>query len=111
VRTGRGEARLALDSVERFQAERDYIRVHARSGEHLVHGALRSLCEGLEPGRFLRVHRSFVVNLAEIVRVERRGGGLLDLVLTSGARVPVGRTHQKAVRQQLLQMRRAWPVI
>jgi DNA-binding LytR/AlgR family response regulator len=105
VRTGRGETRLALDTVERFEAERDYVRIHARSGEHLVHGGLRSLCEGLAPDRFLRVHRSFVVNLAEIVGVERRGGHL-RLVLTSGACVPVGRTHLKTVRERLQALQR-----
>jgi hypothetical protein len=106
VRTGRGETRLALDTVERFAAERDYVRIHARSGEHLVHGGLRSLCEALEPDRFLQVHRSFVVNLAEIVRVERRRGGPLRLVLASGACVPVGRTYRKAVRERLLALQR-----
>jgi DNA-binding LytR/AlgR family response regulator len=102
VRTRRGKTRLALDTVERLEAERDYVRLHARSGQHLVHGGLQSIAERLEPGRFLRVHRSFVVNLTEIVGVERRAGGLLDLVLTSGARIPVGRTHQRSVRARLL---------
>jgi hypothetical protein len=101
VPTRRGESRLRLETVELFEAEHDYVRVHAPSGEHLVHSGLQALCDELEPNRFVRVHRSFVVNLAAVAQVERRRRGLIELVLASGARVPVGRTYAKVVRTRL----------
>ncbi len=101
VQTRRGAARLRLETVELFEAEHDYVRVHAPSGEHLVHGGLQALYDELEPDLFLRVHRSFVVNLSAVAQVERRQRGLIELILASGARVPVGRTYSKTVRTRL----------
>jgi two-component system LytT family response regulator len=69
--------------------------------EHRGRGWERALYDELEPDLFLRVHRSFVVNLAAVSQVERRQRGLIELILASGARVPVGRTCSKTVRTRL----------
>jgi hypothetical protein len=97
-----GKERLPLDMIEYFEADHDYVRVHATSGRHHLHRTLEALHRELEPGRFLRVHRSFIVNLAEIAQLRRRPSGLLELALTSGARLPVGRTYSGSVRRRLL---------
>jgi LytTr DNA-binding domain-containing protein len=97
-----GKERLPLDMIEYFEADHDYVRIHATSGRHHLHRTLAALHRELEPGRFLRVHRSFIVNLAEIAQLRRRPGGLLELALTSGARLPVGRTYSGSVRKRLL---------
>jgi DNA-binding LytR/AlgR family response regulator len=90
--------RLALTSVEWFEAERDYVRIHADGGEHLIRQAVHALEDRLDPKRFLRVHRSAVVNVDRIERVERKVNGALTIRLMSGCRVPVGRSYADAVR-------------
>jgi hypothetical protein len=97
-----GKERLPLDMIEYFEADHDYVRIHATSGRHHLHRTLEALYRELDPGRFLRVHRSFIVNLAKIAQLRRRPGGLLELALTSGARLPVGRTYSGSVRERLL---------
>ncbi|HEY1607341.1 MAG TPA: LytTR family transcriptional regulator DNA-binding domain-containing protein [Allosphingosinicella sp.] len=97
-----GKERLPLDMIEYFEADHDYVRVHAKSGRHLLYGTLEAVHRDLEPGGFLRVHRSFIVNLAEVAQLRRRPGGLFELALTSGARLPVGRTYSGSVRKRLL---------
>ena len=94
----RGAVRLALTSVEWFEAERDYVRIHADGGEHLIRQAVHALEDRLDPKRFLRVHRSAVVNVDRIERVERKVNGALTIRLASGHRVPVGRSYADAVR-------------
>lgn len=101
VPTRGGKTRLPLDLVEYFEAEHDYVQVHTRSGRHLLHHTLQALHDELEPWQFVRVHRSFIVNLTEVAHLRRRGRGLLELALTSGARIPVGRTYSASVRERL----------
>jgi hypothetical protein len=101
VPTRRGEVRLALETVEYLEAEHDYVRIHTAAGRHLLHGALQKIYDEIDPERFLRVHRSFVINLEQVARMDRRGRGRFDLVLASGARIPVGRTYAQAVRDRL----------
>jgi len=101
VPTRVGKTRLSLDVVEYFEADHDYVRVHARSGRYLVHRTLQALHDDVASRRFLRVHRSFVVNLTAVAHLRRRGRDLLELALASGARIPVGRTYSAEVRERL----------
>lgn len=100
--TEHGEKRLPFESIEYLQADHDYVRVFAQSGYYYVHRTLEGLYAKLTPGRFARVHRSFVVNLAQVTEVHRRSRGLLELILNSGVRVPVGRTYAAAVRSRFM---------
>jgi hypothetical protein len=101
VPTRLGKTRLPLEGVEYFEADHDYVRVHARSGRYLVHRTLQALHDDVASRRFLRVHRSFVVNLTAVAELRRRGRDLLELALASGARIPVGRTYSAEVRERL----------
>ncbi|HEX5259304.1 MAG TPA: LytTR family DNA-binding domain-containing protein [Sphingomicrobium sp.] len=96
-----GKMRLPLGAVDYFEAEHDYVRIHARSGRYLIHHRLEALHDELDSARFVRVHRSFVVNLAEVAELRRRSRGLLELILASGAVIPVGRTYLASVQEQL----------
>jgi DNA-binding LytR/AlgR family response regulator len=106
VNTRRGHARLEETDIERLEAERDYVRVYARSGEYLIQGPIQAVEDRLDPRRFLRVHRSHVVNLSAITGLDRRTGRGLELMLASGVRVPVGRSYTGTVRN-LVGARRA----
>ena len=56
--------------VRRIEACGDYARVHTADGDHLLHVSLGELEERLDSGRFLRVHRSHIVNLEAIAHLE-----------------------------------------
>jgi len=97
----RGRTRLALDQIDWFEAEREYVRIHAGERSFLMRRSIRDLVGRLDPNRFLRLHRSALVNTARITRIARRAGGGLSAVLACGAEVPVGRTFQDALRARL----------
>jgi hypothetical protein len=101
VPTRDGEARLRLDIVDYFEADHDYVRVHTRSGRYLIHRTLQTLDRELSGKNFIRVHRSFMVNLTQVTQLRRRGRGLFELALGSGASIPIGRTYSSAVRKTL----------
>jgi len=66
----------------------------------LIRESLSSLDERLDSARFLRVHRSAIVNL-ERIRELRNDGGESVLVLRNGVRVPVSRRRREQVNQIL----------
>jgi two-component system LytT family response regulator len=78
-----------------IEAEDYYVLVHAKSGRHMLRVTLSHLEERLDPKVFLRVHRTAIVNIGEVV--ELRDEGRLVLLLSSGACVPVSRSRRRDV--------------
>jgi hypothetical protein len=61
VPTNAGLRRIALAAIEQVEAEGDYVRIRATSGEFLLHATLRSIGERLASAGFLKLHRSLLV--------------------------------------------------
>ncbi|HSS44087.1 MAG TPA: LytTR family DNA-binding domain-containing protein [Thermoanaerobaculia bacterium] len=78
---------VPLDSVERLEACDDYVALHAGGRQYLIHARLQDMETRLDPCRFVRIHRSHVVNLDFVVAIEPHGGSRVAAVLRSGARV------------------------
>jgi two-component system response regulator AlgR len=101
VADGRGRTRLDLASVERFEADRDYVRIHAGERSYLIRGTLQALCDKLDPARFVRIHRSAVVSVPAVHGLRRRITGSVVAHLASGAEAPVGRAYLADLRARL----------
>jgi hypothetical protein len=100
--TRRGAVRLSAQDVVSFDAERDYVRLHATDGEqYLIRATLQGLLARLGLSGFLRVHRSCAVNLRHVARVEGFGARGLALHLSDGRRTIVGRSYIATVRRTL----------
>lgn len=91
---------IRLDEVERLEACDDYVAVCIEGRRHLLHARLHDLHARLDPSRFLRVHRSHVVNVEFIRALEPRDGSRLTVVLASGARVPASRAGSADLRRR-----------
>jgi two-component system, LytTR family, response regulator len=100
VPTPGGELVLDADEIEWIEADDYYAAVHARGGRHLIRESLASLGQRLDGERFVRAHRSAIVNLDRVREVRGEGGELL-LVLRDGARVPVSRRRRARVNRLL----------
>lgn len=90
VRTGSGLVRVLLENVDLIAAEGDYVSLHVGDRAYLFKATMTSLQSQLDPGVFLRVHRSAIVNLSRIEGMRRRSSRSLSLVLTTGKVVAVG---------------------
>jgi hypothetical protein len=99
---GTGRLRqIAVDRIVRIQGAGDYVELVLDDGSQLLHSAnLGDLDAELPPG-FLRVHRSHLVNMRFIDRLERSEGGTGTLHLLDGAAVPVSRRVMPGVRRAL----------
>ncbi len=100
----RGAIRFVrTEEIERIEGAGPYVNLHLE-GETLLHRAsLTELERLLEPRRFLRVHRSTIINVNHVVQLEPMSHGEFEALLTSGARCRVSRTHRTALEERLQQ--------
>jgi two-component system, LytTR family, response regulator len=90
---------VAVAEIERAEAQDDYSLVFAAGRRHLVHVTLTDLERRLDPRRFLRVHRSHVVNVDHVVEWLRSDDGRLELHMRDGAHVLASRARSRDLRQ------------
>jgi two-component system LytT family response regulator len=101
VRTGERTRLIDVAEVEYFEAEANYVRLHTARGSPLHRETLTALESRLDPARFLRVHRSLIVQLSRVAEVESLPSGEYVLYLHGGAHLTTGRTYRAAVQQAL----------
>jgi two-component system LytT family response regulator len=98
IRSGDRTVFLAIDEVEWIEAAQNYVRVHAGQTRYLLHVAMNTIENSLDPERFVRIHRSYIVNLQHIMRLWTLAQGQYILELASGERLPSGRTYGEKIR-------------
>jgi two-component system LytT family response regulator len=104
VRDGDRSRFFAIDEIEYFQGAENYVELHLcrdPAEVHLLQVTMNALERSLDPERFLRVHRSTIVQLARIAALRPTAHGEYQIELVSGARVRSGRTYQERVRRLL----------
>jgi two-component system, LytTR family, response regulator len=89
---------LKLDYVE---AQDDYVALATEGKKHLKQQTITQLEESLDPSRFLRIHRSYIVNLERVVKVEPYSKDSHVAVLMGGAQLPVSRAGYARLREFL----------
>ena len=89
---------IPLERVERLEACDDYVALCIEGRRHLLYARLYDLFARLDPQRFLRIHRSHVINIDCISVLEPRDGSRLTVVLASGTRLPASRSGSAQLR-------------
>jgi LytTr DNA-binding domain len=84
--------------VEGIEAAQNYVCVHAGQTKHLLHVAMNTLENSLDSECFVRIHRSYIVNLRYIKRPWSLPHRQYILELASGERLPSGRTYREKIR-------------
>ena len=101
IRDGARVQVLPVARIEYVEAQDDYVAFYADGRTWLKNQRMTELESQLDPRAFLRVHRSYIVNLGTIVRIEPTGKDGHCAVLKSGARVPISRSGYQKVRDLL----------
>jgi two-component system response regulator AlgR len=98
----RGElTRVAVADIDRIEAERDYMRLHAGNRSWLIHETIGALEARLDPAHFIRLHRSAIVRRDRITRLAHDGQGNWTAELTGGDQLRIGRTYLASVRASI----------
>lgn len=92
---------IPTHEVSFFEAEDDYIAIHTASGKYLKKMTMKSLEDALDPLKFVRVHRSYLLSLNEITKIEPYERDNYLVLLRSGKKVPVSKTGYSRLRQVL----------
>ncbi len=92
---------IPVRKLDYAEAQDDYVALCAEGKKHLKQQTISSLEKALDPARFLRVHRSYIVNLERVVKIEPYGKETHVVVLTSGAQLPVSRAGYARLREVL----------
>ena len=92
VRDGPRVHVVAVDKLDYVQAQDDYVCLYTEGKKLLKEQTLAELELLLDPGRFVRIHRSFILNVERLTRVEPYGKDSRIAILRDGTRLPVSRS-------------------
>lgn len=90
---------ISLAEVDWMQSAENYVQLHAGAARHLVHVPMQTLHDSLDPAQFLRIHRSYIVNVSRVKEVESVGRGEYVFVLECGERLQSSRTYHALVKR------------
>jgi len=99
IRTGEAVYFVRIAEIEWLEASGNYVKIHAGGREHLLRDSLKNFEERLDPDRFLRVHRSAIVNVDSIQRLEPWFHGEYAVVLRDGTKLMSSRTYSERLRK------------
>ncbi|MQA91093.1 MAG: response regulator [Gemmatimonas sp.] len=88
---------VPTDEVTCLEADADYVKVHTHEETILWRMTMKRAGESLDPEKFLRVHRSFIVNTTCVRKVSHIGKGEYFFELEGGRKVGTGRSYREAV--------------
>jgi DNA-binding LytR/AlgR family response regulator len=91
---------LPRSSVQWVEAQGDYARLHTADGSHLVRISLATLAERWADAGFVRIHRSYLVQLRLIGELRLTNNGYV--VLVGDAELPVSRRHTRELKDRLV---------
>jgi two-component system LytT family response regulator len=97
VRTERGAQLIDLSEVGWIEADDKTLRIHLGADVLATRGSMRSLEAQLDPARFVRVHRSIIVNTAHVRELQPWFQGDYVLILRDGSKITTGRTYRDNV--------------
>lgn len=90
---------VSVNSIERLEALDDYVMVHAGGRRHLVSVRLRDFEARLDRERFVRVHRSHIVNLDHVVALVPHDATRLGIEMRDGSRIVASRSRSRELRK------------
>lgn len=101
VRDGTRVFIIAIAKLDYAEAQDDYVALSSEGKKHLKQQTISSLESALDPSRFLRIHRSYIVNLERVARIEPYGKDSHVAVLHGGTQLPVSRAGYARLREFL----------
>lgn len=92
---------IPVGQVDWIEAQDDYVGIHAEGRTHLKPQPLAEVAAGLDPARFVRIHRSCVLNIERLARLELYAKDSYLAVLKDGKELPVSRPGHARLKELL----------
>ncbi len=91
VKDGTRVTLIPVGKLDYAEAQDDYVALASEGKKHLKQQTIASLEAALDPKSFVRIHRSYVVNLERVIRIEPYGKESRVAILSNGVKLPVSR--------------------
>lgn len=101
VKDGTRVTLIPCSKLDYAEAQDDYVALASEGKKHLKQQTIASLEAALDPALFVRIHRSYLVNLERVVRIEPYGKDSRMAILATGARLPVSKTGYSRLKALL----------
>ncbi|MCU1228610.1 MAG: LytTr DNA-binding region [Acidobacteria bacterium] len=90
---------VRIDDVDWLETAGNYVSLHAGAAEYLYRTTMAAIESRLDPARFVRIHRSTIVNVDRIVELQPTFGRELVVLLRDGARLRLGAPYRDGLRK------------
>lgn len=92
---------LSLDKIMYFEAQEDYVMVYTHDSRYLKQKTMKYFEDHLSASNFVRIHRSYIVNIEKIERLEPYDKDTYLAILNNSVRLKISRTGYKKLREQM----------
>ena len=99
VKDGARVSVIPVGQVDYVEAQDDYVAIHAEGKTWLKNETLAELADDLDPARFVRIHRSYVLNLERLARLELYANDSRVAILKDGKQLPVSRAGYARLKE------------
>ncbi len=99
VKDGAKVSVIPVEKVDYVEAQDDYVAIHAEGKAWLKNETLAELADDLDPARFVRIHRSYVLNLERLARLELYAKDSRVAILHGGQELPVSRAGYARLKE------------
>lgn len=82
---------IPLEDIHYLEASDDYVKIHTHNGAFLKNRTMSYFERVLDPNRFVRTHRSYIINVQQVTRIDPYEKDSHLCVLSAGAQVPVSK--------------------
>jgi two-component system LytT family response regulator len=94
IKSGSRMLFLHPEKIEWVEADKDYVRLHVGKENHLVRETMNDIEKKLESDRFVRVHRSTIVNLDYVKQMQPLPSGEYDISMRDGTQLRLSRGYR-----------------
>ena len=101
IKDGSEVTRVAINDIQWIDAAGDYMCVHATGKTHIMRRTMKELEQELDPRKFVRTHRSAIVNITYVQKMISHTSGEYHLILTNGTELKVSRSYRDRVKDMV----------
>ncbi len=92
---------FSTGEINFLEAQDDYVMIYTGEGKYLKQQTMKYFEKHLDPDQFIRVHRSYIVNISRIERIEPYEKSNFILILKDGNKIPVSRSGMQQLKENL----------
>ena len=95
IKTNSHIVKIFTDEILWIEALGNYVNINTEKGKHTIHTTMKTLIKKLSGDNFVRVHRSFIVNIEHVSAIQG------NILVVKTKIVPIGKTFRKALMQSI----------